>query len=101
MNQNIKNVIDEIQPLRDELKNHELYQSLKSIEDIRQRIIDIHNFMIKKVLKSNDEYIVIPVLHNPGDIYGKPEFLTPGQIHEDKSIVLSRLLFQGFSCWRE
>ena len=35
MNQNIKNVIDEIQPLRDELKNHELYQSLKSIEDIK------------------------------------------------------------------
>lgn len=35
MNQNIKNVIDEIQPLRDELKNHELYQSLKSIDDIK------------------------------------------------------------------
>ncbi len=35
MNQNIKNVIDEIQPLRDELKNHELYKSLKSIDDIK------------------------------------------------------------------
>ena len=35
MNQNIKNVIDEIQPLRNELKNHELYQSLKSIDDIK------------------------------------------------------------------
>ena len=35
MNQNIKNVINEIQPLRDELKNHELYRSLKSIDDIK------------------------------------------------------------------
>ena len=35
MNQNIKNVIDEIQPLREKLKNHELYESLKSIEDIK------------------------------------------------------------------
>ncbi|MBL6868882.1 MAG: DUF3050 domain-containing protein [Flavobacteriales bacterium] len=35
MNHNIKNVIDEIQPLREKLKNHELYESLKSIEDIK------------------------------------------------------------------
>tara|TARA_B100001094_G_C18190726_1_gene806993 strand:- start:47 stop:865 length:819 start_codon:yes stop_codon:yes gene_type:complete len=35
MNQNIQNVIDEIQPLRDKLKNHELYKSLKSIDDIK------------------------------------------------------------------
>jgi hypothetical protein len=35
MNHNIKNVIDEIQPLREKLKNHELYKSLKSIEDIK------------------------------------------------------------------
>ena len=35
MNHNIKNVIDEIQPLREKLKNHELYESLKSIKDIK------------------------------------------------------------------
>ena len=35
MYHNIKNVIDEIQPLREKLKNHELYKSLKSIEDIK------------------------------------------------------------------
>jgi hypothetical protein len=35
MNQNIKNVIDEIQPFREKLKNHELYKSLKYIEDIK------------------------------------------------------------------
>ena len=35
MNQNIKNVIDEIQPLREKLKNHELYESLNSIKDIK------------------------------------------------------------------
>ena len=35
MNNNIKNVIDEIQPLREKLKKHELYESLKSIEDIK------------------------------------------------------------------
>ena len=35
MNHNIKNVINEIQPLREKLKNHELYESLKSIEDIK------------------------------------------------------------------
>tara|TARA_B110001452_G_scaffold104320_1_gene86490 strand:+ start:55 stop:873 length:819 start_codon:yes stop_codon:yes gene_type:complete len=36
MNNNIKNVIDEIQPLREKLKKHELYESLKSIEDIKK-----------------------------------------------------------------
>ena len=35
MNHNIKNVIEQIQPLRDKLKNHELYESLKSIDDIK------------------------------------------------------------------
>ena len=35
MNHNVKNVIDEIQPLREKLKKHELYESLKSIEDIK------------------------------------------------------------------
>ena len=30
-----------------------------------------------KTYKSNGEYIVIPVLHNPGDIYGKPELPEP------------------------
>ena len=35
MNHNIKNVIEKIQPLRDKLKNHELYESLKSIDDIK------------------------------------------------------------------
>ena len=35
MNPNIKKVIEQIQPLRDELKNHELYRSLNSIEDIK------------------------------------------------------------------
>ena len=35
MNHNIQNVIDEIQPLRNKLKNHSLYNSLKSIDDIR------------------------------------------------------------------
>ena len=35
MNHNIKNVINEIQPLREKLKKHELYESLKSIEDIK------------------------------------------------------------------
>ena len=35
MNQNIRNVIEQIQPLRDKLKNHELYESLKSIDDIK------------------------------------------------------------------
>ena len=34
MNQNIKNIIDEIQPLREKLKNHELYESLNSINKI-------------------------------------------------------------------
>ena len=35
MNHNIRNVIEQIQPLRDKLKNHELYESLKSIDDIK------------------------------------------------------------------
>ena len=35
MNPNIEKVIEQIQPLRDELKNHELYKSLNSIEDIK------------------------------------------------------------------
>ena len=35
MNHNIQNVIDEIQPLRNKLKNHSLYNSLKSIDDIK------------------------------------------------------------------
>ena len=36
MNHNIQNVIDEIQPLRNKLKNHSSkYNSLKSIDDIK------------------------------------------------------------------
>ena len=53
MNQNIKNVIDEIQPLRDELKNHELYQSLKSIEDIKifmeSHVYAVWDFMLSLI----------------------------------------------------
>ena len=45
MNHNIKNVIDEIQPLRDELKNHELYKSLNSIEDI-QTFMEYHVYAV-------------------------------------------------------
>ena len=35
MNNNLQHVIDEIQPLRDKLKNHSLYKSLKSIDDVK------------------------------------------------------------------
>lgn len=35
MNNNIQHVIDEIQPLRNKLKNHSLYKSLKSIDDVK------------------------------------------------------------------
>ena len=45
MNHNIKNVIDEIQPLRDQLKNHELYKSLNSIEDI-QTFMEYHVYAV-------------------------------------------------------
>ena len=45
MNHKIKNVIDEIQPLRDQLKKHELYNSLNSIEDI-QTFMEYHVYAV-------------------------------------------------------
>ena len=54
MNHNIKNVIDEIQPLREKLKNHELYESLKSIEDINDNN-DLA--LIKDIVKNGNDFL--------------------------------------------
>ena len=69
MNNNIQHVINEIQPLRDKLKNHSLYTSLKSIDDIKifmeSHVYAVWDFMsLLKALQNQLTCCKIPWLPN-------------------------------------